>query len=364
MTKIDAQSQDFLLSSYDYDLPPQAIALYPTKPPENGKLLVYERDNDRIIHSDFAHFSDFVPDDTLLVFNDTKVIKARLYGYKINAQGHKKIIEIFYHKPYNHALTEFLIQTKGRIKKGDRIILESNLSESTQKGDSDETYVQILDSLDNGFRIARFIRGEEILNQSKVLKILENKGHIPLPPYIKRQDTAQDECDYQSVFAKNLGAVASPTASLHFSTQHLAKIQERFQTCFITLHVGAGTFVSVQTPDIRQHQIHSEFFDISPQVAHQLDKASKVLCIGTTCARSVEYYARHHLLQGECDLFLYPGEPFLRVDYLLSNFHLPKSTLIMLISAMIGRKKCLEIYHQALENGYRFYSYGDGMLIL
>lgn len=359
MTKVNTQSQDFLLSNYDYDLPPQAIALYPTKPPENGKLLVYERKNDRLTHSNFAHFSDFVPTDTLLIFNDTKVIKARLYGYKINAQGRKKTIEIFYHKPYNHTLTEFVIQTKGRIKKDDCIILESSHGDN-----SDEICVRILDSLDNGFRIAHFMRGEEILNQSKVLKILEDKGHIPLPPYIKRQDTTQDECDYQSVFAKKLGAVASPTASLHFSAQHLAEIQKRFQTCFITLHVGAGTFISVQTPDIRQHQIHSEFFEISPQVAYQIDKASKVLCIGTTCARSVEYYARYHLLQGECDLFLYPGEPFLRVDYLLSNFHLPKSTLIMLISAMIGRKKCLEIYHQALKNGYQFYSYGDGMLIL
>ncbi|MCX2717496.1 tRNA preQ1(34) S-adenosylmethionine ribosyltransferase-isomerase QueA [Helicobacter sp. MIT 21-1697] len=355
------QENDFALSSYDYTLPSSAIAQNPANPRESAKLLIYQRENERIIHSDFYHFCDFVPQDTLVVFNDTRVIKARIYAHKLDYTTQKpsdKIFEIFYHKPLpSTSVPLFLVQIKGRVKCGDMLLIHTdsqNLSFSAQ----------VQECLDNGLRVVSFMHNEHILGLTQVLDMLEKYGHTPLPPYIKRHDTPQDAYFYQSVFGKKLGSIAAPTASLHFSQESIESIKTHFQTCFLTLHVGAGTFMGVESPDIRQHSIHKESFSLSPQSAVAIEQAHKVLCIGTTSARCVEYYARYKVLQGECDIFLYPSKAFKRVDYLLTNFHLPKSTLMMLVSAMIGREKCLEIYDIALNKGYKFYSYGDGMLIL
>lgn len=367
-------SKDFLLSSYDYTLPQSAIAQSPSNPRESAKLLVYERKSGKVTHSNFYHFSDFIPKDTLLVFNNTKVIKARIYAYKLSpqAQSNQKRMEIFFHKALDSFT--FLVQIKGRVKSGDRLILQS------YKDFAKPIIAQVLECCENGMRTVEFMQSDtplqisqteqnyRILDTKEVFEIFSNHGYIPLPPYIKRdeaqQNTQEDNIFYQSVFAKELGSVAAPTASLHFSEQSLESLQKSFQTCFVTLHIGAGTFKNVESEDIRHHAIHKECFSISSESANAIAHAKKVLCVGTTSARCVEYMMKHKVLCGECDIFLYPGVEFKRVDYLLTNFHLPKSTLIMLVSAMVGREKCLELYDIALQKGYKFYSYGDGILIL
>ena len=181
---------------------------------------------------------------------------------------------------------------------------------------------------------------------------------------MQREDNAEDETDYQTLFAKNAGAVAAPTASLHFTPELFAALEERHKTHKVTLHVGAGTFKPVEAEEILDHPMHSEYFDIPRSSAEVLDSKTPLLAIGTTVTRTIEYYVRTQKTEGECDLFLNPSNPPQRVTHLLTNFHLPKSTLIMLVSAFIGREKTLYLYKEAIEKKYRFFSYGDAMLIL
>jgi len=195
----------------------------------------------------------------------------------------------------------------------------------------------------------------------ELVDILNEIGHIPLPPYINREDEQLDENEYQTVFAKIPGAVAAPTASLHFTNELLKNIKNK---SFLTLHVGAGTFKPVEVENILEHPMHSEFFEIPITTAKILDSDVQITAVGTTATRTIEYYAREKKLFGECDLFLHPQNKPIRVNNLLTNFHLPKSTLIMLVSAFIGREKTLKLYDIAIKEKYRFYSYGDAMLIL
>ncbi len=340
--------KDLLLSSYDYTLPNELIATYPVHPKEDAKLLVFERKNNQISHTTFKNLQDFLP-DCALFFNDTKVIKARIYGNK--SSGGK--IELFLHQPYLGSQDSlFLAQIKGRIKKDEILSFEQNLK------------AQVVELLDDGLRKVQFFQNNEILNTFKLYELLDVIGHVPLPPYIKRSDEKSDLEDYQSIFAKNLGAVAAPTASLHFSENMLENLKKRHEIYHLTLHVGAGTFKSVECENLENHKMHSEFFDIPKKACEVIDSQKKILGIGTTVTRTIEYYARTKQSQGFCDLFLHPHNPPLRQDYLLTNFHLPKSTLIMLVSAFIGRQNCLKLYDIAIKEKYRFYSYGDAMLIL
>lgn len=340
--------KDLLLSSYDYTLPNELIATYPVYPKEDAKLLVFERKNNQISHTTFKNLQDFLPDCTLF-FNDTKVIKARIYGNK--SSGGK--IELFLHQPCLGSQDSlFLAQIKGRVKKDEILSFEQNLK------------AQVVELLDDGLRKVQFFQNNEILNTFKLYKLLDAIGHVPLPPYIKRSDEKSDLEDYQSIFAKNLGAVAAPTASLHFSENMLENLKKRHEIYHLTLHVGAGTFKSVECENLENHKMHSEFFDIPKKACEVIDSQKKILGIGTTVTRTIEYYARTKQSQGFCDLFLHPHNPPLRQDYLLTNFHLPKSTLIMLVSAFIGRQNCLKLYDIAIKEKYRFYSYGDAMLIL
>ncbi|OOX96425.1 tRNA preQ1(34) S-adenosylmethionine ribosyltransferase-isomerase QueA [Campylobacter coli] len=340
--------KDLLLSSYDYTLPNELIATYPVYPKEDAKLLVFERKNNQISHTTFKNLQDFLPDCTLF-FNDTKVIKARIYGNK--SSGGK--IELFLHQPCLGLQDSlFLAQIKGRVKKDEILSFEQNLK------------AQVVELLDDGLRKVQFFQNNEILNTFKLYELLDTIGHVPLPPYIKRSDEKSDLEDYQSIFAKNLGAVAAPTASLHFSENMLENLKKRHEIYHLTLHVGAGTFKSVECENLENHKMHSEFFDIPKKACEVIDSQKKILGIGTTVTRTIEYYARTKQSQGFCDLFLHPHNPPLRQDYLLTNFHLPKSTLIMLVSAFIGRQNCLKLYNIAIKEKYRFYSYGDAMLIL
>ncbi|EAI0652575.1 tRNA preQ1(34) S-adenosylmethionine ribosyltransferase-isomerase QueA [Campylobacter coli] len=340
--------KDLLLSSYDYTLPNELIATYPVHPKEDAKLLVFERKNNQISHTTFKNLQDFLP-DCALFFNDTKVIKARIYGNK--SSGGK--IELFLHQPCLSSQDSlFLAQIKGRVKKDEILSFEQNLK------------AKVIELLDDGLRKVQFFQNDEILNTFKLYELLDAIGHVPLPLYIKRSDEKSDLEDYQSIFAKNLGAVAAPTASLHFSENMLENLKKRHEIYHLTLHVGAGTFKSVECENLENHKMHSEFFDIPKKACEVIDSQKKILGIGTTVTRTIEYYARTKQSRGFCDLFLHPHNPPLRQDYLLTNFHLPKSTLIMLVSAFIGRQNCLKLYNIAIKEKYRFYSYGDAMLIL
>ena len=340
------ESKDILVDSYDYKLPDGLIAKYPVTPRDEAKLLVYDRNKDEIIHTTFKNILDFVGDKHF-IFNNTKVIKARIFGKK--ASGGR--IELLLNRPFND---KYLVYIRGKVKKGTKLFFDKGL------------VAEVVDLLEDGSRVVEFKLKMENgkwknLDFLQLVKILEEIGHIPLPPYIKRDDEKLDENEYQSVFAKKEGAVAAPTASLHFTDELLNKIKNK---SYLTLHVGAGTFKPVDVKDIREHKMHSEFFEIPVLTAEILDSNKEIVAVGTTVTRTVEYYARVKKLNGECDLFLNPLNTPMRVNHLLTNFHLPKSTLIMLVASFIGRDKTLELYKEAINKNYRFYSYGDAMLII
>lgn len=376
---------DLLLSSYDYALPKGCIASRPTRPKESAKLLVYERKSGRIRHAKFGDLSELLP-ECAIVFNDTKVIKARIYGRKLNGTE----CELFFHKALSEF--EFLAQIKGRVKVGELLNFSHNVSaeilalnadgtrkvrffKTDLKGENALNLSQNLpnsngnsvnfdeNSAQNSTKLSSNLK-RKFLNLGEVFALLEKIGHIPLPPYIRRADTKQDGKDYQSIFAKNAGAVAAPTASLHFSRKMLANLKKTHEIHTLTLHIGAGTFKGVECEDIRVHQMHAESFFAGQDLLNLIKSDKAILGIGTTCTRCIEFMARTGLLSGQCDLFLHPKNPPFRQNYLLTNFHLPKSTLIMLVASFIGREKTLEIYSEAIKKGYKFYSYGDAMLVI
>lgn len=339
-------SSELLTASYDYELPAHLIAQHPVYPRDAAKLLIYDRQSDTITHTTFHELLHYLPPNCDVFLNDTKVIKARIFGEK--ASGGK--IELLFNKPLN--ATEYLVMIRGRVKVGTKLFFDDRL-----------TATVILLNPD-GSRVVTFTHDGETIRFEELVLVLDRIGHIPLPPYMHREDNQEDERDYQTLFAKNAGAVAAPTASLHFTPELFEALQQRHQTHKITLHVGAGTFKPVEVDHILEHPMHSEYFHIPPQSAEVLRSKKPILAIGTTVTRTVEYFARTGQVEGECDLFLNPRNPPIRVSHLLTNFHLPKSTLIMLVSAFIGREKTLQIYHEAIANHYRFFSYGDAMLII
>ncbi|BCX79669.1 tRNA preQ1(34) S-adenosylmethionine ribosyltransferase-isomerase QueA [Campylobacter sp. 19-13652] len=334
-------------NSYDYHLPDELIAKAPTMPKEEARLLVYRRENGSIEHFKFKDLPDLIPQNTAIIFNDTKVIKARLFGTKQSGGAR----EIMLNQPVGKNGT-FSCYIKGRVKSGDIINLKNGIN------------AEVLELFDDGLRVVRLIKNSKYLSTNEVLKATDKIGIIPLPPYLKRDADTDDESWYQSIFAKNKGAVAAPTASLHFSNDLMKKISDKFKTAYITLHVGAGTFKGVECEDIREHTMHHESYFIPESTANIIKSDTPILGVGTTVTRTIEYYARNGLKSGECDLFLNPLNPPIRQNFLLTNFHLPKSTLIMLVAGFVGLEQTKKIYATAIENGYRFYSYGDGMIVL
>ncbi|EEO24470.1 MULTISPECIES: tRNA preQ1(34) S-adenosylmethionine ribosyltransferase-isomerase QueA [Helicobacter] len=375
-------SKDLDLSSYDFTLPNDLIATEPIKPKENAKLLIYH--NGKITHTTFYELFNYIPKDYLIVLNDTRVINARLFANKLSLESlHKTQIlndsilptkrEIFYHKHLSNNL--HLVQIKGKAKLHDIFTLQYN---------NTNVFIQVVDIKDDGYKIVSFFTLKDIsalkqnllqnhaekLSQEKVLSLLQTCGNIPLPPYMKRESTEKDSKDYQSIFARNEGSVAAPTASLHFSESMFKYLKENYNHAFVTLHVGAGTFKPITCENILNHKIHTESCIIAKKEAQKILESKKILCVGTTAMRSVEWLIRENVAQIESDImgenaiFLNPFNPPKKVKALLTNFHLPKSSLLMLVSSIIGRKETLRIYEEAIANKYRFYSYGDGMLII
>ncbi len=337
---------ELLTKNYDYELPKGFIATTPVHPRDHAKLLVYDRKTDTITHTTFKHLLDFLPKECDVFLNDTRVIKARIFGRK--ESGGK--VELLFNKPLD--AHRYLVLIRGKVKVGTELFFDDSLM------------AIVTDLNEDGSRIVTFTHKNKEIRFEELVLVLDNIGHIPLPPYMHREDNKEDETDYQTLFAKNAGAVAAPTASLHFTPELFAALQERHQTHKVTLHVGAGTFKPVEVEEILDHPMHSEYFHISQEAAKVLDSKTPLLAIGTTVTRTLEYYVRTGEMDGECDLFLNPHNPPQRVTHLLTNFHLPKSTLIMLVSAFIGREKTLQLYNEAIEKKYRFFSYGDAMLIL
>ncbi len=336
---------DLLTSSYDYTLPKSQIAKYPVTPRDSAKLLIYNRADDTITHATFRDILEFLPPCDVVI-NDTRVIKARIFGKKESGGE----VELLLNRPLIDS--RFLVLIRGRVREGVILQFAMGLTAEVLKLNSD------------GSREVIFHRDGAVLEFPELVELLDEIGHIPLPPYMERSDIEEDSRDYQTIFAKHSGAVASPTASLHFTEELFSSLRSRHNIYSITLHIGAGTFQPVKSENILEHQMHSELFSIPRDSLELLKSDREILAVGTTVTRTVEYFIRTGISDGECNLFLNPTNRPERVNYLLTNFHLPKSTLIMLVSSFIGRERTLEIYREAVESGYRFFSYGDAMLII
>lgn len=348
-----------LLSEYDYSLPEELIAQMPADKRENSKMMVLNRKDRTIFHKHFYDITDLLDENTLLVMNNTKVLPARLIGYKDT--GAK--IEVFLLKQAEQGLRlwDVLIKPSKRVKPDTIIKI------------SDELSVKALKRLEeNGEWLV-----ELIFDGNNVLDVLHRNGQIPLPPYIERKIQNDDlrKLDferYQTVYAKDEGSVAAPTAGLHFTNEILQKLQDKgVELAYVTLNVGLGTFRPVQCENVENHKMHSETFEISEKAAQQINKAQKegkqIVAVGTTTVRTLETaYQKYGCIKAchdHSELFIYPPYEFKVIDKLITNFHLPKSTLLMLVSALAGKDFIFEAYQKAIENKYRFFSYGDCMFI-
>jgi len=335
-----------LTASYDYELPEELIATHPVSPREYAKLLIYNRSDRSIIHARFDAIEQYLPKECAILFNNTKVIKARLYGRKESGGS----IELLINRPLDAYRINAYV--RGRVREETRLVFDEGLIATVKK------------LYEDGSRDVEFSIDDKVLRFEELLPILDRIGHIPLPPYLRREDDASDEEEYQSVFARHEGAVAAPTASLHFSDELFQSVCAHHPHAFVTLHVGAGTFKPVEAEVITDHPMHSEYFDISDDAYSLIHGNLPLLCVGTTSTRTVEYHVRTQERDGEANLFLHPLNPPQRVNHLLTNFHLPQSTLLMLVASFVGLEETHRIYQEAIAQKYRFFSYGDAMLIL
>jgi S-adenosylmethionine:tRNA ribosyltransferase-isomerase len=332
------------LSEFDYNLPKELIAQYPVEQRDKCRLMVLDRETQSITHKTFEDITGYFNEGDLLVLNNTKVIPARLFG-KRKSGGKVELFLLEKKSP----ICEALVRPAARIKEGEKIILES--------GDE----VEVLGRGDVG-RFVKFARPlDDILNEI---------GHIPLPPYIDRADAKTDKTDYQTVYSARDGATASPTAGLHFTKELLARVSGvGCRVSYVTLHTNYGTFAPIKTDEVEAHKMHKEHFELPNETVKAIietrKNGGKIFAVGTTTARVLEHCADNlAACSGYTNIFLYPGYRFKLVDHLITNFHLPKSTLMLLVSAFAGKEFIFKAYEQAIAEKYRFFSYGDSMLIL
>lgn len=331
------------LSDFDYTLPKELVAQYPSTARGEDRLLVLHKKKNSFEERTFAGIVDYFREGDLLVLNDTKVIPARLFGRR--KTGGK--VEIFLLDKAGSPV-EALVRPSGRIMYGENVSLDS--------GDE----ARVLGETETG----RLVEFNKPLDD-----IIRKHGHVPLPPYILRPDEPADRERYQTVYAASEGATASPTAGLHFTEEIIGKLRENgVEIAHITLHVSYGTFAPIKEEDIEKHKMHSEFYRISEKNAEIIkrarEKKSRIFACGTTSLRTLETYAENGEKEGLTDLFIYPGYKFKAVNVLLTNFHLPKSTLLLLTSAFCGKELLFKAYDYAIKNQFSFFSYGDAMLII
>jgi S-adenosylmethionine:tRNA ribosyltransferase-isomerase len=353
----------FSLTDYNYDLPADLIAQQPAAQRDHANLLCLNRQSGELSHHRFDEIVSFLNPGDVLVINNTAVIPGRLTGRK-ESGGRVEVLVSGYvedrnsRKPNGHPVCRCMVKASKRPAAGTWLHFEAGLK------------ARVLDSR-NGTHILEFYGSDDFET------LLDRIGQVPLPPYIKRaagnKPPCNDRSSYQTVYARHKGAIAAPTAGLHFTRELLDRLKTGgVRVVPLTLHVGYGTFLPVRVSDIRSHQMHTENFRIPQQSAATINTARsqgrRVVAVGTTCVRTLEY-ATNAAGQvaagsGDCDLFIYPGYRFKVVDALITNFHLPKSTLLMLVAAFAGRQTILEAYRQAVKSKYRFFSYGDAMLIV
>lgn len=340
------------LTDFDYDLPTDRIAQSPLQRRDASRLLVINRTTREFHHTQFSEICEFLPEAALFVLNDTKVIPARLIGNKTETGGRIELLLIREKEPDTW---EVLAKPRRSLRVGTRIVFGDGV-----------LIAEALAKPGNGHCIVHFNYNGEFS------VILEAVGQVPLPPYIRRAPSAEDKTRYQSVYAATEGAIAAPTAGLHFTRELLGKLKANgIETATLTLHVGLGTFQPVKVENIQTHKMHAEYIHLAEATANRIRNAreagAKIVAIGTTVVRALETAGATGAVtpySGYSELFIYPGHQFRVVDALVTNFHLPKSTLLMLVSAFADSVLIQQAYQEALQHNYRFYSYGDAMLIL
>ena len=337
-------------SDFNYYLPEELIAQTPLKDRAKSRLLVLDKKTGKYFDKSFENIIEYLEKGDTLVLNDTKVIPARLYGHR---EEKEEAIEVLLLKNIENDRWEVLAKPGKKLKIGTKIIFDDDLLSAV-----------VVDILEDGERVIEFSY-KGIFNE-----ILDKLGTMPLPPYITKR--LEDKDRYQTVYAKNLGSAAAPTAGLHWTRELLNKVEEKgVNVCYVTLHVGLGTFRPVKVENVETHKMHSEYFKISKEVCDIINKTKeegkKVISVGTTTCRVLESASKDdrkiYPASGETSIFIYPGYKFKIIDSLITNFHLPESTLIMLVSALAGKENIMSAYTHAVEEKYRFFSFGDAMFI-
>ena len=336
-------------ASYGYNLPEELIAQSPAEPRDSSRLMYYDRASDTLQHLIFRDIADILKPGDVLVINDTKVIPARLYAY--NEKGRQ--FEVLLLKRIDYKRWECLIKPAKKLKIGGELVVNEELKLKAVAVHPEDGVREVEFSFDGVFE-----------------DILSRVGNVPLPPYITEK--LDDPSKYQTVYADEPGSAAAPTAGLHFTPELMTKLEERgIKFVRVLLHVGLGTFRPVKTHNILEHKMHTEYYKVTEEAAESINKAlsegRRVIAVGTTSVRTLESAAKDGKVcagEGNTDIFIYPGYEFKIVKGLITNFHLPESTLIMLVSAFMGREKTLELYNTAVREQYRFFSFGDAMLIL
>ncbi len=344
-----------LTKDFYFDLPDSLIAQEPSEKRGDDRLLVLDKNSGEYKDMMMSDFPSLLPENSVLVVNNSKVRKARTYAESVETGG---VVEFLFLGKNSDGSWKAMVTKSKRQKKGKRFVWKDSEGKAY-------VYAVIEKENDDGTRDVRF---DSDIDES----FFQTLGHVPLPPYIKREDNWKDENRYQTIYAKKEGSVAAPTAGLHFTPEIMEKIKERGIKIYeVTLHVGAGTFLPVRSEEIENHHMHTESYEISPETAEELNKAKRegktIVAVGTTSIRTLESASDENgvltSLKGDTSIFIYPGYKFKFVDNLLTNFHTPESTLLMLVSALAGKDHILTSYRHAVEEKYRFFSYGDAMFI-
>ncbi|MGI6787779.1 MAG: tRNA preQ1(34) S-adenosylmethionine ribosyltransferase-isomerase QueA [Acholeplasmataceae bacterium] len=335
------------VAEFDYHLPKELIAQTPLAKRDQSKLMVLNRQNDTILHQHFYDIINYFGQNDVIVINDSKVLPARLYGKKVDTLA---TIEVLLLKEVEKDIWELLVKPARRIKVGTMVSFSDNLQ------------LKVIEVKDKGIVVAKLIY------DGVLYEILSQLGEMPLPPYIHEKLRDQDR--YQTIYAKNLGSAAAPTAGFHFTNEVIEQLKLKgVEIINVTLHVGLGTFRPVDVVDIKDHEMHYESYYLSDESTNLLNQAiakkKKITCVGTTTLRVLESNFSNKFTSGyfETNLFIYPGYQFKVVDHLITNFHLPKSTLLMLVSAFYSKNNVIAAYNEAIKHNYRFFSFGDAMLI-
>lgn len=341
------------LADFDYPLPEKYIAQYPAARRDQSKLMIVHKETGEIEHKKFSNLPDYLRKNDLVIMNNTKVFPARLYANKDRTEAK---VEVFLLRELENDLWEVMVRPARKVRIGNKLMFTKNV------------FCDVIDNTISGGRVVRFeYEDEDIYN------VIDRVGISPLPPYIKRESDAKDKIRYQTVFAEKRGAVAAPTAGLHFTDGLIKRIHAKgAKTAYTTLHIGLGTFRPVQVEDLNRHQMDSEYFEVSPETSLLINETKKkrrsVIAVGTSSVRSLETVAVSGFQvspkRGWTDKFIYPPYDFKMVDGMITNFHQPKSTLLMMVSAFADRDLIMKAYREAKKKNYRFLSYGDAMLIM